>query len=326
MTRIVVTTAAEIDALFHENSTPVWGYARVSTARQAEEGVSLDAQVEAIEAYCKAKGLSAPVIVQEQASAGTPMLAYSLPGTSLAGGATASPRPLLTALMGHITALGRSRRVDGGEPPHLVFYRQDRLSRVGREVEMLLTLLDRSGVEIHSTEEPNLYDNSDPVRVLVREILGLFAQYERSSIIQRSRAGMIQKESTGGWIGGKPPLGYRHKSGELCLSQSTAEHEAVRLVFSLRAAGLSYAQIAKAGKLEIPSLHWYKSLVVRILGQHALYCGRVITRGGKVVARPDLRILGPEWDDRPAAPYTDPPAEVDFPTDTVVEEQSHVQL
>jgi DNA invertase Pin-like site-specific DNA recombinase len=295
----VLTTLEELDAAFRTGPVPVWGYARVSTAKQADEGVSLEAQATAIQRYCKAHNLGEPIIVREEASAGAQMFTSTLSGTALQhGAAKSSPRPMLARLLA-----GLAQASHNIHSQHLVFYRQDRLSRVGREVEMLLHLLDKHRVTPHSTEEPNLYESSDPVRVLVREILGLFAQYERSTIIQRARAGMEQKASKGGWIGGRLPLGYSHLKGELTPSPVEAEQAAVRLIFALRTEGRSYNEIAKMGRSAFPTIRWSKCTVARTLHNQDLYCGEIVTPDGTVVVKPELRLLPHDLRKLRSTPY-----------------------
>ncbi len=50
-------------------------YARVSTAEQAREGVSLDAQVERIRAYCQMSGLSLVTVIREEGVSAAKLLA-----------------------------------------------------------------------------------------------------------------------------------------------------------------------------------------------------------------------------------------------------------
>ena len=50
------------------------GYARVSTQEQASMGVSLEAQVERLQAYCKMQGLElVAVVVEDGVSAARPL-------------------------------------------------------------------------------------------------------------------------------------------------------------------------------------------------------------------------------------------------------------
>jgi predicted site-specific integrase-resolvase len=48
-------------------------YIRVSTADQAEHGVSLDAQAERLTAYAKAAGLSVTAVLREEGVTGRPV-------------------------------------------------------------------------------------------------------------------------------------------------------------------------------------------------------------------------------------------------------------
>lgn len=41
------------------------------------------------------------------------------------------------------------------------------------------------------------------------QLLGVFAEFERSSIVERTIAGMERKAARGEWTGGSVPFGYR---------------------------------------------------------------------------------------------------------------------
>jgi site-specific DNA recombinase len=76
------------------------GYARVSTEEQARHGISLDAQVERIKAYCVAAGLQLAGIISEEGVSGSKPLSIRPGGQQLVG--SIPPR-------GHIVALKLDR-------------------------------------------------------------------------------------------------------------------------------------------------------------------------------------------------------------------------
>lgn len=53
-------------------------------------------------------------------------------------------------------------------------------------------------------------------------MLGVFAEFERATIIDRVIAGMERKAARGGWLGGPAPFGYRIENGELLVNEVEA--------------------------------------------------------------------------------------------------------
>ncbi len=274
-------------------SNGVWGYVRVSSDGQ-EDGQSPEVQEQDIIAYAAAHGLAAPTIVREIASAGKPMLPVSLPGTKHVDAVTTAPRPLLLMLIGHLIENTKQ---------HLIVWKLDRLARVQYEQEMLLELMRRRGVTIHSTQlaEQQLVtgddgDVVDPTRVLFRQIMGSFAQYERAVIQLRMSAGLRMKASKGGWVGGHPAYGYRPERGDLVIVPDEAV--VVRRIFYLRdECSLSLRRIVSVLQDQYGLTDWHKIRVSRVVHNRDLYNGVYIDPYGNRHPRPDLRVLPPTWTD-----------------------------
>jgi DNA invertase Pin-like site-specific DNA recombinase len=106
-----------------------------------------------------------------------------------------------------------------GKARGFVVYRLDRLARDLIVQETLLGDLRRIGAEVFSTsaaEAGYLTDDpDDPSRALIRQVLGAVAQYERSMIALRLRAGRRRKHDKGGYAFGAPGYGWRAEAGEL---------------------------------------------------------------------------------------------------------------
>jgi DNA invertase Pin-like site-specific DNA recombinase len=306
-------------------TTHVWGYIRVSTEKQ-EDGQTYDVQRAGIEAYCKENKLGAPKFVHEAASAKNPAIPIAMPTSltapagarpDLANSAQISPRPLLLMLVGHLFDTPGS---------HLIVWKLDRLARISYEQELIINLLRRKQVQIHSTmvgEQEVLrgVDDSDPARVLFRNVLGAVAQYERRMIEIRMKTGLRMKASKGAWAGGAIPFGYTVKSGDLVISP--ADVETVLRVFFLRdRCGETYERIAEILAKRFATKGWHKVRVSRILHNRQLYQGIYVDPFNVAHDRPDLRILPTEdgWDQwmeknnlNPSTlegfAYVDPPAE-----------------
>jgi site-specific DNA recombinase len=104
----------------------------------------------------------------------------------------------------------------------LLVYRVDRLSRSLRELVEILDQLDGAGVAFRSATEP--VDTSTAVGRMLVQMLGVFAQFERETIIDRVVNGMERKAAKGEWCGGYRPHGYEldRPSGKLAPVEAEA--------------------------------------------------------------------------------------------------------
>jgi site-specific DNA recombinase len=113
----------------------------------------------------------------------------------------------------------------------LLVYRVDRFSRNLRDMVMLLDELDSAGVVFRSATEP--FDTSTPMGRMLVQMLGMFAQFERDTIIDRIIAGMERKHAKGKWKGGKRPFGYQVDKTTHTLIVDEHEAVIVRVIFDL---------------------------------------------------------------------------------------------
>jgi DNA invertase Pin-like site-specific DNA recombinase len=220
----------------------VVGYLRVSTAEQVE-GFGLAVQRKVIAGYCKEKGFRLVEVFSDEGVSGSNGL---------------DSRKGLADLL----AVAETGTVSG-----LVVYRVDRLARDLILQETLLTRLRKAGVEVLSVTEPDFVDSDDPTRVLVRQVLGAIAQYERALIRSRMGAGRAAKLATGGYAGGRPRLGWRAEGGVLV--EDVDEQETLRLARQLRDEGKSLREIAAAleaaGMAPKAGSSWHPTQVSRLL-------------------------------------------------------------
>jgi site-specific DNA recombinase len=140
-----------------------------------------------------------------------------------ASGATTSRQGLANAM-----AAARAGLIDV-----LLVYRVDRFSRSLRDTVTLLDELDQAGVVFRSATEP--FDTSTPMGRMLVQMLGMFAQFERDTLIDRVIAGMERKATTGKWMGGPRPIGYLVDPSTQYLVLHEAEVPVVRSVFELYA-------------------------------------------------------------------------------------------
>src|SRR5215469_10182240 len=131
-------------------------------------------------------------------------------------------RPGLEAAL----AIARAKRYD-----MLLVYRVDRLSRSVRGLAQVLEELDHAGVSFRSATEP--FDTGTAAGRMMVQMLGVFAEFERATLIDRVIAGMERKAAAGGWLGGPNPYGYRYNPTVGMLVPDESEAATVRTIFDL---------------------------------------------------------------------------------------------
>jgi len=104
----------------------------------------------------------------------------------------------------------------------LLVYRVDRLCRSVGLLAELLSRLDAAGVGFRSATEP--FETTTPSGRMMMQMLGVFAEFERASIIERVVMGMGRKAAEGRWVGGTQPFGYRRapEGGRLVIEPTEA--------------------------------------------------------------------------------------------------------
>ncbi|HVD00401.1 MAG TPA: recombinase family protein [Candidatus Dormibacteraeota bacterium] len=112
----------------------------------------------------------------------------------------------------------------------LLVYRVDRLSRSVRGLAQILEDLDQASVLFRSATEP--FDTGTPAGRMMVQMLGVFAEFERATLVDRVIAGMERKAARGGWLGGPVPYGYRY-NGPGVIEPDVTEATVVRTIFDL---------------------------------------------------------------------------------------------
>ncbi|WP_433562473.1 recombinase family protein [Nocardia sp. CA-151230] len=166
----------------------------------------------------------------------------------------------------------------------LVVYRVDRFSRSLRDLVTLLDDLDRARVVFRSATEP--FDTSTPMGRLLVQMLGMFAQFERDTIIDGVIAGMERKAAKGLWKGGKQPYGYQVDKTTQTLVVDEAEAVVVRMIFDLYScrrlgARAVAAELNTRGHRASTGREWSGHHVLRILSSR-IYLGELTFRGTTV--------------------------------------------
>ena len=192
--------------------TKAIGYIRVSTDKQADQGVSLEAQKAKIEAYAMLYDLDMVDYVIET------------------GSAKNTRREGLQEALAALTS---------GRAEALIVVKLDRLTRsvadLGRMVERYFQrhALLSVGEQIDTRSAGGL---------LVLNVLASVSQWERQVIGERTSAAMQHMKAQGLYTGGKPPYGFTLINGELI--EHAGEQAVLVLVRKYKAKGLSLRKIA----------------------------------------------------------------------------------
>ncbi len=220
-------------------------YTRVSTEDQAKEGFSLDAQLDKLQAYCKARDW---IIGGEFVDEG-----YS--GRNV-------KRPAYTRMMEDIDKWDS-----------LLVIKMDRIHRNSKNFMLMMEHLKKEEKEFVSMTES--LDTSTAMGRFVMDIIQRIAQLESEQIGERVYIGMEQKARTnGGVLGFNIPYGYDYPEGTLI--KNTEEARVINNIYSWYQNGKSMGKIAKMlNNTKIPTKKggvWAKKTISTIL-KNPVYCG-----------------------------------------------------
>lgn len=190
-------------------------YVRVSTKEQAEEGYSIDEQLERLRKYCEARDWK---IANEYVDAG-------FSGASL-------ERPAMQRLIKDCNA----NKVD-----MVLVYKLDRLSRKQRDTLYLIEdIFNAQKIGFTSMQE-NI-DTSTPYGLVIVGVLSAFSQLERSVITERMSMGREARAKEGLWHGGgHNPIGYDYIDGQLIINEYEAMQ--IRKIYDMFESGASISEI-----------------------------------------------------------------------------------
>ena len=113
----------------------------------------------------------------------------------------------------------------------LIVYRIDRFSRSVADMPELITALENANVRFTSATEP--IDTGGPFGRMMLQLLAVFAEFERSIIIDRVKSGMTAKAAKGKWAGGTRPYGYLVDPDTHVLAPHPDEAPTLREIFHL---------------------------------------------------------------------------------------------
>jgi site-specific DNA recombinase len=175
-------------------SSKVAIYARVSTEEQAEEGYSIQGQLETLRQYASMNNWK---IVDEYVDEGI-------------SGKTIEARPELQRML-HDASKGRFNIV--------LVWKISRLSRNLYNTLGLFQYFEENNIQFISYSEN--FDTSNPIGKLAMQIMGSVSEMERNTLAENVKMGMKQKAMQGGWNGGVV-LGYDSLDGKLHVNEQEA--------------------------------------------------------------------------------------------------------
>lgn len=196
------------------------GYLRVSTAGQAEEGVSIEVQEAKIRAWADLNGYNDVLILTDAGISGK----------------RADNREALQAALQIV-----------GKADALVVYSLSRLARSTKDTLQIADFLNRKGADLVSISEK--IDTSSASGKMVFRLLAVLAEFERDQISERTRAALAHKKSKGERTG-TIQYGFRLSGNGKSLEKDAYEQALVGKAKELRASGLSFRKVGAALEAE----------------------------------------------------------------------------
>lgn len=220
-----------------------FGYCRVSTTEQQDEGVSLLHQQDRIGAWAKANGHELAGMFVEARSGGR-----------------ADNRPELKKA---VAAAGR----EGGI---LVVYSLSRFSRSVRDTLALADQLEKSGANLASLSES--LDTSNAVGKMFFRLMSVLAEFERDQLRERTTHAMSHLRRQNKRISSKIPMGYDLAADGTTLLPNQREQAVIQTIVSRRGGGMTLWAVARSMEADgVPTKmggKWSPKTVLAILRRH----------------------------------------------------------
>jgi site-specific DNA recombinase len=211
------------------------GYIRVSTTKQDESGLSLEEQKRRIEAWTVAQDLKLEQVYEDGAESAKNL-----------------DRPQVQEVL---------RRVRDGEVSHVIVYKLDRITRSVKDLYELITVFQKHDVAFCSVTES--LDTSSAIGRAMVGLIGVFAQWERETIAERTIMALTAKRHRGERLGGHRPFGWTTKGKKLVPNEE--EQVVLKAILKGVADGKGYSEIAailnRKGIRPASGKQWYASSV-----------------------------------------------------------------
>jgi DNA invertase Pin-like site-specific DNA recombinase len=214
--------------------TKAFAYLRVSGKGQID-GDGFDRQLLAVQQYAAANEIEIVEVFREEGISGTKEL---------------DDRPALSELFAALEENGIKT---------VLIEKMDRLARDLMIQEAMVSDMQKHGYTLLSTCEPDLC-STDPSRVLIRQIFGALAQYDRAMIVLKLRGARQRKKAKTGKGEGRDSFGV--KPGEALTLEQMKEWRTTGATFQHIADDLNNCGYkSRTGK------PWKASVVAKILAR-----------------------------------------------------------
>ena len=200
-------------------TTRIVGYVRVSTTKQVDEGVSVDAQEEKIRAYAELYDLDLIGITWDR---GLSAKTLERPGLQEA----------LEMLM-------------NGEADSLLVCKLDRLTRSVKDLGILIETYFGPGRNFGLVSVAEQFDTRTAAGRLVLNVMTSVAEFERHAIGERTSMAMRHMRENRQYTGGKVRFGYRLGSDGKSLVEMEDEQKVIDIARTLHGNGLSLRSISR---------------------------------------------------------------------------------
>lgn len=227
-------------------------YIRVSTQEQAKEGYSIPHQKERLFRYCEAMNWE---IIEIYADEGI-------------SGSTIEKRPAATQMLQD----AKKKLFE-----NILILRVDRLCRNTKDLLEIVETLKKYDVSLNAVDQQIDYKTS--IGKMTLTILGTFAEFEHSTIHERTMEGRKQKATQGiKSLGRRVPFGYDYINGNFV---ANSDAQIVKLIFEKVADGYGYNQVAtflrKNNVPTIDKLDWNRLHIKRIIN-NKIYMGHCVLK------------------------------------------------
>jgi site-specific DNA recombinase len=189
------------------------GYVRVSTEKQVEEGVSLDAQINKIKAWASLNDYELIHIYKDE-------------GIS---GASLNKRDGMTEALDKIK-----------KGMAFVCYSLSRISRDTVDTIKISRIIEKKGADLVSLSEK--IDTTGASGKMIFNMLAVLNQFERDQVSERTQLAMQFKKSKNQAYS-PTPYGYTRQDSKLVINQEEAAH--ILRIKNMHTAGKGYAEIAR---------------------------------------------------------------------------------
>lgn len=255
------------------------GYARVSTEKQKKEGVSIETQQKAIQAFCGYRNLDLiePIYTDE---------AYSGKNTD---------RPAFQKLL---------KDIQPGE--YLVVYQLSRFSRNTKDALNLLEVIEKEKKAIFVCMDPEI-DLSKAFGRMLFSVLMAFYQLERDNFAKLVTVNMTRL-SLEGKLRTRPPYGYRFVGKDRDLEENPDQQEVILKICRLFQEGTNIHQITKILNEDVDLIEsrsgkiFYGEQVKKVLIDHGLrQPNQSLAKRKPLVEKITSchrEVVGPIWKDR----------------------------